>query len=92
MPAARDPVFADPLENISEHRLRRLPHSVRPPEVNYSINIAVRMEGRIITKWSLGSGKIIEGVHQSEALVVHFSDRSLMDIKAGSSARNPSDK
>jgi hypothetical protein len=30
----------------------------------------------------------IEGVHQSEALVVHFSDGSIMGIETGSNARD----
>lgn len=147
MPAVSDPVFADPLENISEHRrlashkvrppakpmrafeqftadleschlavrhlrtnleselnmearkamkrqdaLGRLPRIVRPPEANYSINEAVRMEGRTITKVEFGFREDIEGVHQSEALVVHFSDGSIMGIETGSNARNLSDK
>jgi hypothetical protein len=72
--------------------LSRLPRIVRPPEANYSINEASRMEGRTITKVEFGFREDIEGVHQSEALLIHFSDGAIMGIETGSNARNVSGK
>jgi hypothetical protein len=45
------------------------------------------MEGRTISKVELGSGKISTVCTKSEALVIHFSDGSIMGIDTGSNAR-----
>ena len=68
-------------------------HAHRPATgANYPITEAVRMESRTITKVEFGFLEDIEGVHQSEALVVHFSDGSSMGIETGSNARNLGDR
>jgi len=75
-----------------QEALAHLPRIVRPPEPNYSINEAARMEGRTISKVEFGFRHDIEGVHQSELLLIHFSDGSIMGIDTGSNAGNLRDK
>jgi hypothetical protein len=144
---ASDPVFADPIENISVQRrlashkvrppatpmrafeqfttdlqschralrllrtaleselhmdakkamnrqdaLAHLPRIGRPAEANYSINGAVRMVGRTVDKIEFGFRHDIEGVHQSELLLIYFSDGSIMSIDTGCNARNLSER
>ena len=45
--------------------LERLPRIIRPPESNYSINQAVRMEGRTVSKVVFGFGEDIDGAHKA---------------------------
>lgn len=72
--------------------LEHLPRIVRSPEANYSVNDAARMEGRTISKVEFGFRHDIEGVHQSELLLIYFSDGSIMGIDTGSNAANLRDK
>ncbi len=147
VPAANDPAFSDPLENISAQRrlashkvrpaakpmrafeqftadleschsalphlrraleselkmdaakamkrhdaLEHLPRIVRPPEPYFSINDAALMVGRTISKVEFGFRHDIKGVHESELLLVYFSDGSVMGIDTGSNAANLRDK
>ena len=68
--------------------LEHLPRIVRPPEPNYSINDAVLMNGRTIGKVEVGFRDDINGVHQSELLLIYFTDGSIMGIDTGSNAAN----
>ncbi len=68
--------------------LEHLPRVVRPPEPNYSINDAALMVGRTISKVEFGFRHDIKGVHQSELLLIYFSDGSVMGIDTGSNAAN----
>jgi hypothetical protein len=72
--------------------IEHLPRIVRPPEPNYSINDAARMEGRTVSKVEFGFRHDIKGVHQSELLLIYFSDGSIMGIDTGSNAGNLRDK
>jgi hypothetical protein len=65
-----------------------LPHINRPPEAHYSIVQASRMKGKTIEKVELGFRKEIEGVHESEALLIYFTDGSIMSLEAGSNVGN----
>lgn len=68
--------------------LNRLLQIDRPPEANYSINGAKGMVGKTVSKVECGFRRHIEGVHQSEALIVHFDDGSIMSLDTGSNADN----
>lgn len=65
-----------------------LPHINRPSEGNYSIVQASRMKGKTIEKVEFGFRKEIEGVHESEVLIIYFTDGSIMSLQAGSNAGN----
>jgi hypothetical protein len=60
--------------------LKWLPIIVKAPEPNYSINRARQMEGKTIEKVEVGFREERERVHQSEGIVVHFTDGSIMSI------------
>jgi hypothetical protein len=72
--------------------LEHLPHIVRPSEPNYSINEAALMAGRTISKIEFGFRHDIKGVHQSELLLIYFTDGAVMGIDTGSNAANLRDK
>lgn len=72
--------------------LDHLPRIGRPPEPNYSINEAALMVGRTISKVEFGFRHEIKGVHESELLLVYFSDGSVMGIDTGSNAANLRDR
>jgi hypothetical protein len=65
-----------------------LPRITRPPEAHYSIVQASQMEGKTIEKVELGFREDIKGVHESEALIIHFTDGSIMSLVAGSNVGN----
>ena len=65
-----------------------LPHINRPPEAHYSIVQASHMKGKTIEKVEFGFRKEIEGVHESEALIIYFTDGSIMSLQAGSNVGN----
>lgn len=69
-----------------------LPLIDRPAEAHYSIIQASRMTGKTIEKVEYGFRKHIDGVHQSEALIISFSDGSMMSIDTGSNAVNLADE
>lgn len=68
------------------------PKPVAPPEPHYSINKAVRMVGKTVASVEVGHRRQIPKVHQSELIVVHFTDGTALAIDTGSNAANISDK
>ncbi len=72
--------------------LERLPRIARPPEASYSINDAALMEGRTVNTVEFGFRHDIKGVHQSELLLIYFTDGSVMGIHTGSNAANLRDQ
>jgi hypothetical protein len=65
-----------------------LPRIVRSPKPNYSIVQASRMKGKTIEKVELGTRDDIKEVHGSEAIVIYFTDGSIMGLDTGSNAWN----
>jgi hypothetical protein len=65
-----------------------LPHINCPPQAHYSIVQASRMKGKTIEKVEIGFRKKIKGVHESEALIIYFTDGSIMSLVAGSNVAN----
>jgi hypothetical protein len=65
-----------------------LPHITRPPEAHYSIVQASRMKGKTVEKVEFGFRKEIEGLHESEALIIYFTDGSIISFEAGSNVGN----
>ena len=77
------------LEAQKRHEARKsLPLIVRPAEAHYSIAEAQRMAGKTVEKVAVGFREDIEGVHGSEAMIIYFSDGSIMGLDTGSNARN----
>lgn len=68
--------------------LTLLPNIVRPPEAHFAINNARMIAGRTVERVEVGFRKEIEGVHQSEAIIVRFTDGSILGIDTGSNAAN----
>jgi len=65
-----------------------LPQINRSPESHYSIVQASCMEGKTVEKVEFGFRKEIKGVHESEALIIYFTDGSIMSLVAGSNVAN----
>ena len=65
-----------------------LPHINRPPKANYSIVQVSQMMGKTVEKVDFGFRKEIEGVHESEALIIYFTDGSIISLEAGSNVGN----
>jgi hypothetical protein len=75
-----------------QEALGHLPRIGSPSEPNYSINALSRMVGKTVSKVEYGFREEIKGVHQSELVIIHFTDGSIMSIETGSNARNLSDR
>ena len=75
-----------------QNALERLPRIARGPEPNYSINGASRMVGKTVAKVEFGFRHDIKGVHQSELILMYFTDGSIMSIDTGCNAGNLSDR
>jgi hypothetical protein len=65
-----------------------LPIIDRPPQSHYSIVQTSRMMGKTVEKVEFGFREELKGVHQSEALIIHFIDGSIMSLEAGSNVQN----
>jgi len=76
-------------EVYKRHEAKKwLPHINRPPEAHYSIEQVSQMRGKTVEKVEFGFRKEIEGVHESEALIIYFTDGSIMSLEAGSNVGN----
>jgi hypothetical protein len=71
------------------HEARKwLPRINRPAEAHFSIVQVSQMEGKTIERVEFGFRQEIEGVHESEAMIIHFTDGSIMSLVAGSNVVN----
>ena len=66
--------------------IRVLPRIERPSESGFSINAAKHMAGKTVEKVDVGFRQDIQDVHQSELIVVHFTDGSIMSINTVTNA------
>ena len=67
---------------------RYLPEIVAPPESHYAINRMVRAEGKTIERIEVGFRKDSDYCHGSEAIIIHFTDGSIIGIDTGSNSAN----
>ena len=65
-----------------------LPRIVGQSRPNYSIVQASRMKGKTIKKVEYGTREHIKEVHGSEAIIIYFTDGSIMGLDTGSNAFN----
>jgi hypothetical protein len=65
-----------------------LPRIDQPPEPHYSITQLPTIKGKTVERVEFGFRQPIEGVHQSEAIILHFTDGSSLGIDTGSNAAN----
>jgi hypothetical protein len=68
--------------------LARLPRIGAPPLPNYSINEARAMAGKTVERVDVGSRPESQTGHQSEVMIIHFTDGSIMSIESGCNAQN----
>jgi hypothetical protein len=68
------------------------PKPVAPPEPHYSINQALQMVGKTVASVEVGHRRTIPKVHESELIVIHFTDGTTLSIDTGSNAANISSK
>jgi hypothetical protein len=77
------------MEAQKRHEAKRwLPAITRSPEAHYSITQALRMRGKTVERVEVGFREDIEGVHGSEAMIIYFTDGSIMGLETGSNAGN----
>ncbi len=74
------------------HAMSQTPRIARPSEGHYSICQAALIAGKTVDKVEYGFREDIPGVHQSELLILHFTDGSIASIHTGSNARNLADR
>jgi hypothetical protein len=67
---------------------RLLPLIVDPPEHHYSINRITEAVGKTIERVEVGTRKDYESTNASEAIIIHFTDGSIIGIETGSNAAN----
>jgi hypothetical protein len=65
-----------------------LPEIVAPPQPHYSICQLPEIEGKTVARVEYGFQKTYPRVHQSEAMILHFTDGSTLGIHTGSNAGN----
>lgn len=65
-----------------------LPRIDRPPEAHYSIAQLPQIVGKTVERVEYGFCKHIEGTHQSEGMILYFTDGSILGIDTGSNACN----
>jgi hypothetical protein len=68
-----------------------LPKIAQPAQAHFSIVQASRMLGKTVAKVEYGFRVHIDDVHESELLIIHFTDGSIMSIDTGSNSWNLSD-
>jgi hypothetical protein len=59
-----------------------------PVNPHYSVEKALRMVGKTVVSVEIGQRPGISGVHQSELLVIRFTDGATLAIHTGSNAEN----
>jgi hypothetical protein len=74
------------------HAMSQIPRIARPSDGHYSICQAALMMGKTVDKVEYGFREDIPGVHESELLILHFTDGSIASIHTGSNARNIADR
>ena len=67
---------------------KRLPRILATRHPFASIHEASKLEGKTIKTVEYGDRETIDGVHESEVLVLHFTDGSIMALDTGSNAYN----
>ncbi|MGH9426794.1 MAG: hypothetical protein ACRD2L_10905, partial [Terriglobia bacterium] len=75
---------------LRQSRIASLPKidDVRKPEPSYSILQLPEVVGKTIQKVEFGFRKSVPDVHESEAMILYFTDGSMLGIKTGSNAMN----
>ena len=76
-----------------QSRIAALPEidNAKKPQPNYSISELPQVVGKTIASVEFGYRKSIPGVHESEAMILHFTDGSMLGIETGSNAQNVTD-
>ena len=67
---------------------KSLPQIAQAAEPHYSICEALRMVGKTVERVEFGSGRKFEEAHQSEVLIIHFTDGSIMSMDTHSNCGN----
>lgn len=74
--------------HVRQEAKKNLPEISRYSENQHMIARASRMAGKTVQRVEFGSRKRIEGVHESEALIIYFTDGSIMSLETGSNVAN----
>ena len=71
---------------------RGLPKITKPPEPHYSIGQLPQIIGKTVERVEYGFREDHQGLHQSEAMILHFTDGSSLGIDTGSNVGNLTDQ
>ncbi|HEX6371172.1 MAG TPA: hypothetical protein VF006_19795 [Longimicrobium sp.] len=84
-----DVLKVDAIRAAERHMSKQgLPPIGRPSESYYSICSATEMVGKTVERVEFGFREDLEGVHGAEALIIHFTDGSILGLSTGSNAGN----
>jgi hypothetical protein len=71
-----------------EQAMSLFPKFIGPPRPGFKLGEIMRARGKTIKSIEFGEEPIYPGKHQSEGIVIHFTDDSAMAIMVGSNAMN----
>lgn len=66
----------------------KLPKIVAPPLANYSINGIRKAVGKTVQSVEIGTRESLTRLHESEAIILHFTDGTSLGIDTGSNVQN----
>jgi len=69
-----------------------LPQIEKPSMAHFSINKIRDIVGKTVERAEFGFRQHIDGLHQSEAIILHFTDGSTLGVDTGSNATNVADE
>jgi hypothetical protein len=68
------------------------PEPFKPPEEHFAINAATRMTGKTVKEVKIGFQKPHPRLHETELIVIYFTDNTAVAITTGSNAQELKDK
>jgi len=71
-----------------QEAINHLPKIAKAPSAGDSVNAALKMKGKTVASVEVGTEGEIKDRHQTEVVIVHFTDGSIMSIVTGSNAAN----
>ena len=71
-----------------QRAVEMLPTIAESPNAGGVVGTLNRLVGKTVTKIEFGDRKHIDGVHESEAMIIHLDDGSMISVETGSNAQN----
>ncbi len=71
-----------------QEAINHLPEIAKTADMGDSVNAALGMRGKTVATVEVGTEREIKDRHQTEVVIIHFTDGSIMSIVTGSNAGN----